>query len=164
MGRIEKMKRLIIEQANKRILGEDIDTDADLSMEIDKAEELFNNIKQKIESEGCWDLNEYPYLYELVGASLCAVIIVCIIIATEGLSAPAIAGIAWAVGCALDDIKELQALAKEGETSTGVKTEAYKLLDCMGIDYDTVKKVTPVIKNMASVMGGPLIFPPTFGF
>ena len=117
--------------------------------ELQKIKSVLDGVGSRIEE--CYNLNDYPILYELCQSSLCLVIIACIIAGTEGLGALAIAGISWATGCVLEDVKEMQSIIYDEKhiKRSDMKKEVKKLMRCIGQDISSVaKNLTDIFSDL----------------
>jgi len=94
---------------------------------------FFDDVINRVQK--CYNPNDYPILHSIAYNALCAVIIICILIGTEGLGAMAIAGLCWALQCSMEIIKDFMALDKNSRNYKALVKEYTKISKCAGQDF-----------------------------
>jgi hypothetical protein len=99
---------------------------------------MFDSVMDRIRK--CYDPNKYPILESIVHNTFCAVIVICVIIGTEGIGAIAIASICWALQCSMDIIKKFMALDSNSTTYKSLVKEYGTISKCAGEDFRALAK------------------------
>ena len=113
--------------------------DEKTKLEIQKTtSDLFDDVMKRVKE--CYNPNDYPELYKLAYTSLCAVIIICIIISTEGLAVVDIMAIAYGLQCSMELVKQYLALDKNTFAYKRLKKEYKRLSKCANQDFPILTK------------------------
>lgn len=113
----------------------DVNTQSEIKKNISS---IFNPIIQRLSSSGCFKPKNYPIIYDLSKGTLCAIIIICIIVGTEGVGATQIAAICWALQCTFDIYDKVDELSENQTKYQALKAECDKLGICSRTDFDSI--------------------------
>jgi hypothetical protein len=111
---------------------------------------MFDSVMDRIRK--CYNPNKYPIIESIAYSSLCVIIVICVIIATDGIGAIAIASICWALQCSMSIFKQVMALDKNSTNYKALVKECGNISKCAGEDFRALGKSF----SMMTVGTGPM--------
>jgi hypothetical protein len=135
----DKVSLPLLNEGQQALLNSMQNLDAETQSEIkQKIETAFDPIIQTLRKSGCFMPKKYPIIYDLSKGALCAIIIICIIVGTEGIGATQIAAICWALQCTFDIYDKVDALSGDQTKYQSLVRECNSLGKCSKTDFNSI--------------------------